>query len=178
MLSRDGQVSVRIAGMVSDSITDGPGLRMAIFVQGCDKRCPGCHNAHTLPQDGGTEYTLEQLIQKVEANPLITGVTLSGGEPLLQAAALLPLAEYIKDRGLELAIYTGDLFEEVLSRGGAPAELLKKADVVVDGPFVLEQKNLMLRFRGSANQRIIDVPRSLREEKTVPVQAPRWVGEE
>ncbi|MDR0851382.1 MAG: radical SAM protein [Clostridiales Family XIII bacterium] len=167
--------TIDVAGIIEDSIVDGPGLRMAIFVQGCDKRCVGCHNPEAQPVSGGTPYTIEALLEKIAANPILSGVTFSGGEPMLQAAALLSLAEQIKAKGLDLAIYTGDTLEEILKKGDeAELRLLSFADVLIDGPFVLEQRSLAIPFRGSANQRILDLPKSLAAGEAVPVTNPAW----
>jgi anaerobic ribonucleoside-triphosphate reductase activating protein len=166
---------LRIAGIVHDSIVDGPGLRMTIFMQGCDKDCPGCHNPDARLLSGGTDYTPEALSEKIQANPLLSGVTFSGGEPLLQAATLLPLAERIKRTDLHLAIYTGDTFEAILDRGAdAELKLLASADILIDGPFVLAHRTLSLPFRGSSNQRILDLPRSLAANAAVITDDPAW----
>jgi anaerobic ribonucleoside-triphosphate reductase activating protein len=178
-----------LAGIVEDSIVDGPGLRTVFFVQGCDKRCTGCHNPEAQPLCGGTEYTPEELYARVAANPLCGGVTFSGGEPLLQAAELLPLARMIKGvsggmaggatalsaGSLPLAVYTGDTLERILARGdGAQLALLALADVLVDGPFVIGEKSLALPFRGSRNQRVLDSARSTAEGRAVPCADPAW----
>ncbi len=166
---------IRVAGIVDDSITDGPGLRITIFMQGCPHNCAGCHNPSALDVCGGMEYTCEQLMERINKNLLLTGVTFSGGEPILQAAALLPLAKGIKAAGLDLAIYTGYTFEELLARGnGAVLGLLGYADTLIDGPFMLEKRNLALAFRGSANQRIIDLPASLKEGHAVIRRCEYW----
>lgn len=172
------QKKIKVAGLIGDSIVDGPGLRAVVFVQGCDKRCPGCHNPESQSFEGGTEYTPEQIFERIKKSPLTRGVTFSGGEPLCQAEALLPLAKMLKAAGYELALYTGDIYEEVMAAGGAKAELLSLMDVLIDGPFILEQKSLLLRFKGSRNQRTIDIPASLKKGETVLVTAERWVGEQ
>lgn len=159
---------IRTAGLVNDSITDGPGLRFAIFLQGCDKRCPGCHNPQSLPMDGGTLYTTEDLMEKINANPLLTGITLSGGEPLLQAENVLPLVRKVREKGLDVVIYTGDTFEQIIQRNDpAQMELLSLSQTLIDGPFILEQRSLSLLFRGSENQRILDLPESLAAGKSI-----------
>lgn len=168
---------MRIAGFVNDSITDGPGFRFALFLQGCERACPGCHNPETWDRSGGSERAEEEILEKILKNPLLSGVTFSGGEPFLQAEALLPLAQKIKAAGLEIAIYTGYTFEELLCQPQAVA-LMAEADVLVDGPFLQEQRSLELRFRGSRNQRILNLPRSLKEGRAVPETSPRWTGEE
>ncbi|MDR1028318.1 MAG: radical SAM protein [Clostridiales Family XIII bacterium] len=160
---------------MNDSIVDGPGLRMAIFMQGCDKDCAGCHNPAARPLAGGVAYTAAELFEKIRSNPLLTGVTFSGGEPLLQAAALLPLAERIRAADLSLAIYTGDVAEDIFARDDARIlRLLSLADILVDGPFILARKSLTLPFRGSANQRILDAKRSAELRRPVCATDPAW----
>lgn len=107
--------TIQLAGVVNDSITDGPGIRLTVFVQGCPHHCPGCHNQQTWDFAGGQPTTTEELWQQIQQNPLLSGVTFSGGEPMAQAAALLPLAQRIKQAGLELAIYSGYTFEQLLN---------------------------------------------------------------
>lgn len=166
-----------MAGIVNDSITDGPGLRLTLFMQGCDKNCPGCHNQDTLPLEGGTLYTTEEIMQKVNKNPMLSGVTFSGGEPLLQAQALLPLAHLIKEACLDLAIYTGYTFEDLLKKGDSlQIELLSLASTLIDGPFILSQRSLNLSFRGSTNQRILNLKESLAQGKAVLENRSAWVG--
>jgi anaerobic ribonucleoside-triphosphate reductase activating protein len=166
---------LRIAGIANDSIVDGPGLRITFFFQGCRHACVGCHNPETWPLTGGEETDADALLAKIDANPLLQGVTFSGGEPLLRAAALLPLAEGIRSRGLPLAIYTGYTFEELLANGERPVlNLLAYADTLIDGPFVLAQKSLTLPFRGSRNQRILDIAASLSAGAAVAQADPEW----
>ena len=155
-------MEIRLAGLEPESIVDGPGYRFTVFVQGCPHNCPGCHNPGTHDAAGGREATLEELVEQMKKNPLIEGITLSGGEPFVQAAACADLARAAHGLGLNVWTYTGYLFEH-LRDAGDPAwtALLAETDVLVDGPFLLEQKDIRLRFRGSANQRILDVPRSL-----------------
>jgi len=167
--------NIRIAGTVNDSIVDGPGLRMAIFFQGCHRSCRGCHNPESWPLGGGKVSGTKELFASICKNPLLTGVTFSGGEPLLRAGALLPLAAGIQLRGLDLAIFTGFVFEDILKDGDADVlALLGYASTLIDGPFILEQKSLLLPFRGSKNQRILDLPRSLSEKRAVPSADPAW----
>lgn len=166
---------IRVASFVQDSITDGPGLRFTLFVQGCDKFCEGCHNPSTWETVGGSEMTTDELFQKIKDNILLTGVTFSGGEPFLQASKLLPLAKKIKEIGLELAIYTGDTFEHLLAKKDDNVNaLLSLADILVDGPFLLKERTLTLKFRGSKNQRIINVKESLKEGRAVIETSERW----
>ena len=169
--------TINIAGIVQDSIVDGPGLRTAIFAQGCPRRCAGCHNPESWAFGTGTSYTAEDLFWQVKKNPLVRGVTFSGGEPFSQAAGFAQLAKLLKANGYEVASYTGYTFEELLAGAPEQKQLLGLVDILVDGEFVLAQRNLDLRFRGSENQRILDVPKSLAEKKAVWCAAERWVGE-
>ncbi|MBR2472739.1 MAG: anaerobic ribonucleoside-triphosphate reductase activating protein [Clostridia bacterium] len=165
---------LRIAGTVGESITDGPGFRFTIFTQGCPHHCEGCHNPHTHDYNGGEMVDTDTLWEKIRANILLSGVTLSGGEPFEQAGALLDLAKKVKDAGLELAAYSGYTFEQLIAAGGDKLELLKLCDVLVDGRFVLAEKSLMLRFRGSKNQRLIDVQKSLEGGVVCEIHDGRW----
>ena len=161
--------SIRLFGTANDSIVDGPGLRFAIFVQGCPHACPGCHNPESHPFDGGYEASIDALIEEIVANKLIGGVTLSGGEPLAQSSACLEVAARLKEQGLNLWLYTGYLFEDVIAGTlGSPArELVSLCDVVVDGSFVEGLRSYELVWKGSSNQRVIDVPKSLEAGKAV-----------
>ncbi|MCC8022269.1 MAG: anaerobic ribonucleoside-triphosphate reductase activating protein [Clostridiales bacterium] len=156
----------RVSGLVNDSIVDGPGLRLAVFTQGCCHRCPGCHNPQTHALDGGYEISAEEVLDKVRRNPLLDGITLTGGEPFLQADALVPLAKGVKELGLHVMAYSGFTFDELLEQADT-RRLLEYCDILVDGPFLLEERSLELKFRGSRNQRIIDVPSSLEGGRTV-----------
>ncbi|MDR1619895.1 MAG: radical SAM protein [Clostridiales bacterium] len=174
-MSDNAAQTIRVAGIVNDSITDGPGLRLAIFMQGCLRGCPGCHNPSALPLKGGEPYSAAALYDRVKANPLLSGVTFSGGEPLLQAAALIPLAKKIRRAGYALSIYTGYTFETLLNENDADKlSLLRCADTLVDGPFILAERDLSLLFRGSKNQRILDVAQSLKKGYACPQTAPGW----
>lgn len=154
---------IRIAGLVEDSIVDGPGIRFTIFTQGCPHHCYNCHNPQTHALDGGYVISIDDIVAKLTANKLLSGVTFSGGEPILQAASLALLAQRIKQSmNLSIILYTGYLFEELqASDDPAIRELLQYIDIVVDGPYIDAQHDYNLKFRGSANQRIIDVPQSL-----------------
>ena len=157
-------MNLRIAGTVNDSIVDGPGIRFTIFTQGCPHRCKGCHNPQTHDLKGGYEISVSELAEIMAEQRLIRGVTLSGGEPFLQAEALIPFATIVKKNSLNLIAYTGYYFEDLLKLSAENTnimELLKYIDVLIDGPFVLQQKDLSIPFRGSKNQRLVDVKRSL-----------------
>ena len=168
---------LNLAGIVQDSIVDGPGLRTTIFCQGCPRRCPGCQNPDTWAFGAGTDIPAEDVLDIVRSNPLCRGVTFSGGEPFSQAEELLPLARQLKSLGYETAAFTGYTFEELLDGSPAQRDLLGAVDVLVDGPFLLEEKSLELNFRGSRNQRVLNVPASLREGRAVAETSPRWLGE-
>lgn len=164
---------LRLAGVVRESIVDGPGIRLTVFTQGCPHICKGCHNPQTHDPKGGYESCVDNIVNAVKENPLLHGVTLSGGEPFLQAKALAQLAKEVHSLGLNIITYTGYTFEELVAGFAAhPAwkELLEQTDYLVDGKFILAEKSLMLRFRGSKNQRIIDVQASLREGNTVETE--------
>ncbi len=161
---------IRIAGIENDSIVDGPGFRLAVFTQGCPHHCPGCHNPETHPFDGGKEVDTDKIIALMEENPLLDGITLSGGDPFCQPKACAHLAKAAKEMGLNVWAYSGWTFEELLEKSDADPdilEVLKNTDVLIDGPFILAQRTLELRFRGSKNQRQIDVKKSLAEGKAV-----------
>lgn len=163
------QTRIKIAGIAYESIVDGPGLRTTIFFQGCIHACDGCHNPNTWNFNGGMELTLTDLVRQLRLNPLISGITYSGGEPLLQAEAAAKLGRFLKKLGLDLWIYTGYYWEEIINQLDKPGihELLQIASVIVDGPFVKEQKTATLPFRGSANQRVILVAESLKSGKII-----------
>ena len=166
-----------LAGIVEDSIVDGPGIRCTIFAQGCPHRCPGCHNPETWDFGCGTQLEIARLLEIVRSNPLCRGVTFSGGEPFAQAEAFSRLANLLKQSGYEVASYSGYTFEQLLRGTPAQQELLSSIDVLIDGPFLLEERSLELAFRGSKNQRILDVPASLRAGQAVPLTKGRWLGE-
>ena len=162
---------MRIAGTVQDSIVDGPGFRFTVFTQGCPPHCPGCHNPQTHDPSGGTEHTVEELLERMRSNPLTDGLTLSGGEPFEQPEDCLLLARGAHESGLNVWSYTGYLFEFLRDQGTeAQKALLRELDVLVDGPFLLEQRTLSLPWRGSRNQRVIDVPKSLENGDVVLFQ--------
>lgn len=168
--------TIRLYGTAPDSIVDGPGLRFAVFVQGCTHGCPGCHNPDSQPSCGGDVRRIDDLAAEIAANKLAQGVTISGGEPFEQAAASAELARKARSLGLNVWTYTGCTYEDLValaSRGAqafdAPralpavdptgaAALLDATDVLVDGPFVQKLHSFDLPWRGSCNQRLIDVP--------------------
>ena len=153
---------MKIAGIVHDSVVDGPGLRDVVFVQGCEHHCPGCHNPQTWGP-GGTAYTVTELAQEFSGDKL----TLSGGEPMLQAAELVELLKLLRNRTPELNVwcYTGFTWNELM-QDPDKAALVELCDVIIDGRFKIDERDTTLRFRGSRNQRIIDV-KSTRERGEV-----------
>ena len=168
-------MEIRIAGTVNDSIVDGPGYRYTIFTQGCPHHCPGCHNPETHPFEGGRGVDTQTIIDQFRENPLLDGITLSGGDPLCQPEACLVLAQAAHGCGLTVWAYTGYTWETLLKESDpARMALLREIDVLVDGPFILAQRSLELKFCGSRNQRLIDVKKSLQAGAVVLWQAPSW----
>ena len=184
-MSDVNDLTISLFGTVPDSIVDGPGLRYAVFVQGCSHGCPGCHNPESQPAEGGTVTAISDLLADIEANGLVHDVTLSGGEPFEQPEACAVLARALKERGYGVWSFTGYLYEDLLRRAQAAraerarreeaglagealpegiatdlavGDLLDAIDVLVDGPFVESRKSLELKWCGSSNQRLIDVP--------------------
>ena len=183
--------SIKIADMESESIVDGPGFRFAVYTQGCPHACPGCHNPQTHDFTAfKQEVSAQELMDMLQASPLNTGVTLSGGEPMCQAAHLLPFARAVKAEGVSLWIYSGYTFEQLMGTKPIPQEaaacidldearaLLSQCDVLVDGRFVDALKSYDAKWRGSTNQRVIDLPASLKAGQAVLVEgtqgAPQW----
>ena len=148
---------MRVSGIVDESIVDGPGLRYVVFTQGCPHHCKGCHNPQTHSFEGGFLLSAEAALAQLQENPLLSGITLSGGEPFEQAEALCALAEGAKALGKTVMTYTGYVFEDLLARNDPCTDrLLDLTDTLVDGPYKEELRDLELLFRGSANQRLLD----------------------
>lgn len=165
--------TLRLAGIIRESIVDGPGIRFTVFVQGCPHHCPGCHNPQSHDFEGGSDCSIEKLMKEIRKDPLLQGVTFSGGEPFCQAKALAELGHRMKHEcNFDLMVYTGYTYEQ-LCQGLAEhpdwKELLDITDYLVDGPFVLAQRDLELHFRGSRNQRILDMAKT--QEAGCPVLA-------
>lgn len=169
---------LRVAGVVPESVVDGPGLRATLFVQGCPHQCPGCHNPETWDPEQGERLSVAEILQRMRLNPLITGVTFSGGEPFLQSELLVPLAKTIRTQGMSLWIYTGYPWEYLLNGPNAKSfqELIHLADVIVDGPFIAARAEHSFPYRGSSNQRLIDVECTLAKGQVVEWEIPRWAG--
>lgn len=153
---------IRIAGYVDDSIVDGPGIRFTIFTQGCAHHCFNCHNPETWAFDKGKDVDIDELISKIKRNPLLQGITLSGGDPLYQVNACLELVKKVKELNsdLDIIIYTGFTFEELANnfkKNDDLLSLLKLSDILIDGKYEDSLRDLTLKFRGSSNQRVINL---------------------
>ncbi|MEM1485159.1 anaerobic ribonucleoside-triphosphate reductase activating protein [Oscillospiraceae bacterium PP1C4] len=155
---------LRISGCLSDSIVDGPGMRYVVFTQGCPHECPGCHNPQTHDFEGGYLADTDEIVHQIKSEPLLSGVTFSGGEPFCQAGALCELGERIKALGKNIVVYSGYTFEQLLKKSELDSDilrLLKLSDILIDGRFVESLRDLTLQFRGSSNQRIIMLKEAL-----------------
>lgn len=160
-------MKIRIFGTANDSIVDGPGMRYAIFCQGCMHACKGCHNPKSHAMDGGKVIDTQVILDEIETNSLLDGITLSGGEPMLQPQPLLEISKKVKEWGLNIVLYSGYRYEEILQLGSMQKELLSLCDILVDGKFEEDKKSLALLYRGSSNQRLINVQASLKQEQVV-----------
>lgn len=161
-------------GFVGDSIVDGPGLRCALFTQGCPHGCPGCHNPQSHDPAGGYDMDIAEIVEKVKKNPLLAGITLTGGEPLLQAEACLALVRLLPP-GLNVWLYSGWTYDEIMEKGDAQQSALVQAcDVMVDGRFLLAERSLSLRYCGSRNQRLVDIKKTLAEGRVILWEVPVW----
>ena len=163
-------MKLQIAGIVDDSLVDGDGCRLTVFVQGCARRCPGCQNPETQPMEGGRAIDTAAILQQMAENPILSGVTFSGGEPFLQPAPLASLARAVHQRGLDVWSYSGFTLEELAERAEkdkATRALLSELDVLVDGPYEESQRDLTLHFRGSRNQRVIDMKKTRKAGRIV-----------
>lgn len=150
---------LRISGIEHESIVDGDGIRYVIFTQGCPHHCPGCHNPQTHSFNAGKLVSVDELLADIsKRKDYIDGITLSGGEPFYQSDQCSVIAKQAQKMGLTVWCYTGYLFEELYGRND---ELLNHIDMLVDGPFIQQKRSLALEFRGSTNQRLIDIPASL-----------------
>ncbi len=170
-----GKDSIRIFGLADESIVDGPGLRFSVFVQGCTHACPGCHNPESHSLDGGELRSIDSIVQQIHENKLIKDVTLSGGEPFEQACECASLAACLKDDGYGIWAFTGYLYEDLLKMSKEDeciADLLDHIDVLVDGPFVESLRSLELDWRGSSNQRVIDMVKTRESGKVVEWKQP------
>lgn len=166
-------VPLRLAGVIRESVVDGPGWRFVVFSQGCIHNCEGCQNPQTHDMNGGYESSVDRLIEEIKKDKLLKGVTLSGGDPFEQAENFSVLAKEVHSLGLDVVTYTGYTFEQLLKgteKNVGWRHLLEETDILIDGKFELSKKSLECKFRGSTNQRIIDVKRSIAAGKAVETQ--------
>jgi len=160
-------MKIRLAStIVTDSVVDGRGLRTVIWCQGCCHNCLGCHNPDTHNVMGGFEKGINELVQEILAVEMQSGVTFSGGEPMLQAKSCSQIARQLKEQGINIWCYTGFTFEELVEKPDC-LKFLQYIDVLIDGKFELGRKSYELLFRGSENQRVINVGESLQTKKVV-----------
>ena len=201
MVMPHNTIQIHIASIIKESIVDGPGIRLAVFFQGCPHNCPGCHNPHTHPMDGGSLVSIGSVLETARRNPLLRGITLSGGEPFMQASAAATLASAAKSEGLDVVTYTGYTLEQLVLLASEAEQsvndnstphpgiddadpkghllpdtagimaLLRATDILIDGPYIETQRTLDAPFKGSSNQRIIDVSSTIAANYTiVPAQ--------
>ena len=163
-------MEIRLSGIVEESIVDGKGIRFVVFTQGCPHNCKGCHNMHTHDFNGGYMDNTDNLFSLFKEDPILKGITFSGGEPFMQPKPLVELAKKVHEYKKDVWCYSGFTFEEILnSKNEDRVELLNNIDVLIDGKFIEEEKNLELSFRGSENQRVIDVKKTLLQNKIILV---------
>lgn len=156
--------TLRIAGVVKESIVDGPGIRYTIFTQGCPHNCPECHNPQTHDMSKGSLVSIDKIVEDISKNPLLKGVTISGGEPFLQAKQVATLLSKLDRDKLNVIVYTGFEYEKLLNNANDENKyknLLQNCDILIDGKFNIELKSNTVAFRGSTNQRAIDIKESL-----------------
>lgn len=168
---------IRLFGLVTDSIVDGPGFRVSIFTQGCPHHCEGCHNPGSHDPEAGKEWTLDEVEKKFTGNPLLDGITLTGGEPFQQPAACAELARRAHQKGLNVWSYSGYTYEklrELAQQDEGVNALLSEIDVLVDGPFRLNERSLELLYCGSKNQRLIDMKKTRETGEVVLWTPPEW----
>ncbi|MDD4557150.1 MAG: anaerobic ribonucleoside-triphosphate reductase activating protein [Alphaproteobacteria bacterium] len=159
-------LKLRIASVVDDSVVDGPGVRYVIFTQGCKHNCPGCHNPQSHSFSAGMFVGFDEIYEDLSKYKYVKAVTFSGGEPLEQPEAVAEFVSKLKEKGYHILIYTGYTFEQILA-DEKKLRAIEKADLLVDGLFVLRLRSLNVNFRGSSNQRIVDVQRSLKNKEVV-----------
>lgn len=151
---------IRIAGLIEESIVDGPGIRFVVFTQGCPHNCPGCHNPKTHDPNGGYVVDIEDIVEKIKKNRLVQGVTISGGEPFYRPKEVLNLVKRLKDFNYHVLAYSGYTLEELIEKAKNNDDiknLLLNVDMLIDGKFEKDKQDYTLKFRGSRNQRIIDM---------------------
>lgn len=161
-------MKLSVSGIIGESIVDGKGIRCTVFTQGCPHHCPGCHNPQTWPFEGGKIMEVSEIFEDFQGNPMLKGITFSGGEPFSQPEPLTELARLVHGIGKDVTAYTGYTYEQLLEKHDPAIDaLLAETDVLIDGPFIEAQKNLELTFRGSENQRLIDMKKTREQGKVV-----------
>lgn len=176
-MNESSKQTIRLYGLVADSIVDGIGYRTAIFTQGCTHHCAGCHNPESHDPSAGTEWTLDEVEKKFSGNALLDGITLSGGEPFMQPEACAQLARRAHQKGLTVWTFSGYTYDELLQQADedeAVRQLLNETDVLVDGRFELGNRSLDLLYCGSRNQRVIDLSKTRESGKLTLFAAPAW----
>lgn len=158
---------MKISGIVEESIVDGPGIRFTVFFQGCTHNCYKCHNPDTHDINNGKEMSVDEIINKLKDVPYTDGVTLSGGDPLMQIEECIELCKKIKQMDLNIMVYTGYTYENLLKMSNKYQELFNYIDYLVDGPFIYSLLDLTLKYKGSSNQRIIDIKETIKQNKIV-----------
>ena len=157
---------IKLSGVIPESFVDGPGIRFTIFTQGCPHRCEGCHNPETHEFNAGHEFDIEEVKEWIRELEFQKGVTFSGGDPMFQAKQCAILAKVVHELGMNVWAYTGFTYEQLIDHGNPDIlEFLSEVDVLIDGKFDINKRSLDLEFRGSSNQRVIDVPKSLENHK-------------
>ena len=161
---------MRIASIIPNSIVDGPGIRLVVFAQGCSHHCPGCHNPDTHDPEGGYEEQIDNIVDMLNSDPLLSGITLSGGDPFEQTVECAKLAMKVRGIGKSVWTYTGYTYEQIMEHAKTDYTwqlLFEFSNVIVDGPFIQDLRSLELQFRGSSNQRIIDVKKTVEKGEIV-----------
>lgn len=159
---------IRVAGTIKDSVVDGPGVRYVVFAQGCKHKCVGCHNPETQDLEGGELIEIEDLVKDIINNKQIDGVTFSGGDPFFQPKEFKILGKRLRENKINVLAYTGFIYDDII-KDKQGIELLENIDTLMDGPFIMSKKTYKMPFRGSSNQRFIDVKLSLKEGRTIEV---------
>ena len=166
-------VKLAIPEIQMDSVVDGEGIRSVIWFQGCNHKCFNCQNPETWDFEGGTKVAIEDVKKQIRELEFQQGVTFSGGDPLYQLDAFIELAKEVHNCNMDVWVYTGFTYEEIMKlakKNSKFIEALEQIDVLVDGPFIEKLKSFDVKFRGSSNQRIIDIPKSLKENKIILIE--------
>lgn len=150
---------INIAGIEYSSIVDGPGIRVAIFLQGCDHHCPGCHNPETHTFGIGKKFTIEELIKDIESNSISNKLTLSGGDPIYQYKECIPLVRYFKSKNYNILVYTGFTIHDIINRCSNDESFytyMSYIDTIITEPYIEECRSTNISFRGSTNQKVYE----------------------